>query len=428
MEIIEINEHTCRFEDSGVRFFLLEGTKKALLIDSGMNTPEAAKIAASITELPVELLNTHADPDHISGNGGFSQFYMSPAEEENLRSHGNNGKIIPVSEGDIIDLGDRPLKIIDIPGHTPGSIAIIDVNNRALIAGDSVQNGNIFMFSERRNMKKYAESLKHLQKFTDQFDEIYPSHGTFPVYNEQITKLIQGAEEINAGKASGNQIEMFGNKVMLYKFDYAGFLCDLEAPEKDSTKQKILMAALDLFSERGFDGVGVDEIGETAGFKGPSLYRHFKGKDEILSELVRWGEKYYTEKFGNTSKDVKIPESTAELIKITKEKIDLTMHDSIICKFRKLFTIEQYRNPKLSALATLHSFENFTNLFSSMFDGMMKKKLIKYNNPEILALEYMAPVSLLLQVYDRDSSKEKEINQIIDQHLHHFITTYSFAV
>ena len=64
-DIIKIDEKTYRIEDGMVRFFLLLGEKKALLIDSGMNTPEAKEIAESITSLSLELLNTHADRDHI---------------------------------------------------------------------------------------------------------------------------------------------------------------------------------------------------------------------------------------------------------------------------------------------------------------------------------------------------------------------------
>lgn len=227
MEIIKINENTWRIEDDFVRFFLMEGTEKALLVDTGMTTVNAKEIAQSITNLPLELINTHADPDHVGGNKGFEKFYMSAAEEENLRSHGNDfGKIEAVKEGDVIELGNRPVKIIDIPGHTPGSIALLDVKNRVLIGGDSVQNGDIFMFGPMRNITKYISSMKHLKEYDDAFDEVYPSHGTFPVKKDLIDKLISAAEDITKGKASGNQIEMFGNKVMLYKFEIAGFLCE----------------------------------------------------------------------------------------------------------------------------------------------------------------------------------------------------------
>jgi len=231
-DIIQINDNTWRIEDRGVRFFLLTGTKKALLIDSGMNTPNAKQIAESITNLPIMLLNTHADPDHISGNSGFDCFYMHPDEEDNYRAHGGLGIIQPVKDNDIIDLGNRPLKTIFIPGHTPGSIAVLDINSRVLISGDTIQDGNIFMFNERRNLPLYVESLKKLSMYTDEFDTIYPSHGSFPVYPGLITNLIEGAEQIINGMAEGKIVDMFGTPVMFYKFPYAGFLCDIPENKK----------------------------------------------------------------------------------------------------------------------------------------------------------------------------------------------------
>ena len=225
-EIIKINNDTWRIEDGMVRMFVLEGEEKAMLIDSGMNTPDAAALAGSLTSKPLELLNTHADRDHVSGNGAFGEFYMSPDEKENYNRAGGTGRIVPVREKDIIDLGNRPLEIIDIPGHTPGSIAILDINRRVLIAGDSVQNGNIFMFGTYRDINRYISSMKKLLTYRDRFDTVYPSHGTFPVEPDLIKKLIEGAEAIADRKCEGRIVDMFGTEVMLYKFDYAGFLCE----------------------------------------------------------------------------------------------------------------------------------------------------------------------------------------------------------
>ena len=224
-EVIKINENTWRIEDDGVRFYLLCGSEKAALIDTGMTCPDAKQTAQELTKLPLILINTHADPDHISGNGAFDEFYMNP-NEENLHAHNAQGKILPIHEGDVIDLGGRELLIIDIPGHTPGSVGIIDKKNRVFISGDSVQDGNIFMFGPGRNLNQYIQSLKHLSKYEDQFDEIYPMHGTFPVNQDLIPKLIQGAQSILDGKAQeyAQPVNMFGNEVTLYKFDYAGFL------------------------------------------------------------------------------------------------------------------------------------------------------------------------------------------------------------
>ncbi len=225
-EIIRINEDTWRIEDDGVRFFLFCGSEKAALIDSGMNTPDAKSIAQSLTDLPLLMINTHADPDHISGNGDFDEVYMSPAEEENYRENGGKGKVIPVSEGDEIDLGGRRLLIIDIPGHTPGSIALLDKDHRVLVSGDSVQDGRIFMFGKFRDLDLYRKSLVHLKDFEGQYDEIYPMHGTFPVYPELIGQLLTGAGKIADGTADGKIVNVFGNEVCLYDFPYAGFLCE----------------------------------------------------------------------------------------------------------------------------------------------------------------------------------------------------------
>ena len=232
-QIIRIDEKTVRIEDGGVRFFLLEGTEKALLVDTGMNTPDAKAIAESLTTLPLSLINTHADRDHISGNSLFDTFYMSPAEIENYASGIQQttpevvGRILPVREGDLIDLGERPLLVIDNPGHTPGSIAILDIKNRVLIGGDAIQDGNIFMFGKYRNIEQYVKSLEHIREYGDRFDVVYPSHGTFPVSPELIDDLIGGAQKIIAGTAESTVIELFGRKIRLFRFPYAGFLCDL---------------------------------------------------------------------------------------------------------------------------------------------------------------------------------------------------------
>lgn len=227
-EIIQMDQNTWRIEDDEVRYFLLTGTERALLIDSGVTSPDARKVAEGLTDLPLQLLNTHADPDHIGGNGAFAEFYMSPAEEDYYRARGGQGTIIPVKEGDEIDLGDRVLRIIDVPGHTPGSIAVLDVKNRVLIGGDGVQDGTIFMFAQGRNIPQYIESLKHLLEYADAFDVVYPSHGSIPVQPDLIPKLIEGAGEILKGTVSGTPAEVFGNPVTLIQFPYAGFFCDPE--------------------------------------------------------------------------------------------------------------------------------------------------------------------------------------------------------
>ena len=83
-EIIKIDDNTWRIENNQhVRFFLLTGTKEALLIDSGIDVHNARDIAEGLTDLPVKLLITHADRDHIGSNNEFDTFYMNPSEASN---------------------------------------------------------------------------------------------------------------------------------------------------------------------------------------------------------------------------------------------------------------------------------------------------------------------------------------------------------
>ena len=107
-QVIQIDSHTWRIEEERVRFFLLEGTEKALLIDSGMQVQNAREIAEGLTALPVSLLITHGDRDHVGSNGEFPVFYMHPAEASNYyNTQGKTGEFLPVRDGEFLDLGGQ---------------------------------------------------------------------------------------------------------------------------------------------------------------------------------------------------------------------------------------------------------------------------------------------------------------------------------
>ena len=229
-EIVRIDADTWRIEDGMVRAYLLAGTERALLVDSGMTLKNAREIAEGLTEKPLSLLNTHGDPDHIAGNGAFPQFYMHPAEETNYRAFGGQGELLPVRDGDVIDLGGRALEVVGLPGHTPGSIALLDRGRRALISGDPIQDGGIFMFGPGRDLREYLHSLRRLQKRSGEFDEIWPAHGSFPIPPEQIGKLCIAAERILTGQATWEPAERFGTPIRVYDAGCARFLL----PDKEN--------------------------------------------------------------------------------------------------------------------------------------------------------------------------------------------------
>lgn len=239
-DIRRINENTWAIEDGMVRFFVLEGENKALLIDSGMTTSGDQALTLSKTIVsenkPIELLNTHTDMDHIAGNDAFDFCYIHVDEEKKYRSSGKNNPVITLVDGDVIDLGNRPLRIIHIPGHTPGSIAILDINSRVLFSGDTVSDATIYMFGEYRNLETYINSLTYLKSLTDDFDRIYPSHGTPELDNSQIEYLLEYAINISLGKVAGSVIDLWGNKIMLHKFEKGGFFCDLPVNKAVTTE------------------------------------------------------------------------------------------------------------------------------------------------------------------------------------------------
>ncbi|MGN1163981.1 MAG: MBL fold metallo-hydrolase [Candidatus Ornithospirochaeta sp.] len=227
-EIIKIDQDTWRIEDSGVRFFLLKGEKKAVLIDSGMQTRDVKEMAERLTNLPVELVNTHADVDHIGGNDSFPSFKMHPSEAVNYYCDKKRvGIIDPVYDGDVIDLGGRELEVMLVPGHTPGSIMLLDRRKGVVYGGDIIQDGNIFLFGPMRDIHAYALSLKRLEKWKGLYDIIYPSHGTFPVSPSLVPKLINGAVSVMRHEVEGTEKEVFGMKIMVYDIGCAKIMGEI---------------------------------------------------------------------------------------------------------------------------------------------------------------------------------------------------------
>ena len=240
-EIIQINETTWRIEDGFVRFFLLTGRERALLIDTGATSPDAKEIAESLTDLPLMLLNTHADGDHISGNAAFSEFYMHPDDYKNLNVAEKvpGSKLLPLHDGDVIDLGGRPLEIITIPGHTYGSVAVLDVKGRVLFPGDSAQDGHIYMFGSHRSPAQYPRSLQKLIDMEDRFDFILPCHSTPVLPASQIRKVLAAWNEVVAGSDRWHPDEINGNRIRTYDLDDCGFFCDPDLTAKRRTNMEI---------------------------------------------------------------------------------------------------------------------------------------------------------------------------------------------
>lgn len=190
------------------------------------------------------------------------------------------------------------------------------------------------------------------------------------------------------------------------------------------TKERILYAALDLISEKGYDGVGVDLIAENAGLKGPSLYRHYKGKEDIFLSLIDMVETHYTKGFGLKNTKEGFPECMDDLIENAMERIQFTMHDDVIRKTRRILAMEQFRSERMAELTTRYHLENLQELYANIFAYMMEKGILKQDDLEYLALEFVSPVTLLIHIYDRQPEREEEVLEKIRKHFEHFVKTY----
>lgn len=194
--------------------------------------------------------------------------------------------------------------------------------------------------------------------------------------------------------------------------------------ENKSKKEIILDAALSLFSEKGYDAVGVDEIGAAAGVKGPAIYHYFRGKEAILNELINGCENYYGERFGLANDSLSIPDTLEEFIRISLERLDFTIHDPDIQKIRKLITMEQFRNNTFRKLATEHFLDNTIGINKIILAELIQRGQVKDYDPGMMAFEFTAPVSMLIAMIDREPEQEDLVMERIRNHMEHFIEVY----
>ena len=234
-ETISVGDGAWRIEDNGVRALLFEGEKKALLVDTGFGNNGSLKaVAEQMTNRPVTVVNTHADPDHIGCNEEFETVMMHPAEFAYYHSRKPGMPVTPIWEGEVIDLGGRSFEVVHLPGHTPGSIGMLDRDERILLSGDSVSYSPIFMFGAGRSLQAHRESMRRLLGMQEAFDVIWAAHGPLEVEKEQIRRLINTADWILAGDVKGAEPE-FPIPAKVYEREGAAFFYN-DGQERDRLK------------------------------------------------------------------------------------------------------------------------------------------------------------------------------------------------
>ena len=190
------------------------------------------------------------------------------------------------------------------------------------------------------------------------------------------------------------------------------------------TKERILAAALELFSKNGYSGTNIRELAASLGLVKSAMYRHFESKEAIWNALLDEMIAYYDERFGSPEHLPPVPDSLEGLVSMTMRMADLTVRDEKIVMTRKLLTIEQFRDERARALATKHFLTGLTEMFTQIFASMMEKGLIRRDDPRMLAFVYTAPISALIHLCDREPEKTEETMARIEAFSRHFIKTY----
>lgn len=228
--------------------YLIVGTKKAVLVDTGLGVEDIKAEVEKITKLPVCVIITHSHWDHIGGVNLFSQVLVHsedadwlenglPISDAHVRSNfslkptsiplPDNFKLsdyhVPrvkpgniLHDGNLIDLGGRELKIIHTPGHSPGSICIIEEKNGYLFSGDTLYEGTLYMNYESTDPSAFANSIERLSKLRE-IKKILPGHHKLPLDRDFLLRVNESFEVLREKQAlhHGSGLHEFGSHKIL---------------------------------------------------------------------------------------------------------------------------------------------------------------------------------------------------------------------
>ncbi|MBQ6927602.1 MAG: TetR/AcrR family transcriptional regulator [Oscillospiraceae bacterium] len=192
----------------------------------------------------------------------------------------------------------------------------------------------------------------------------------------------------------------------------------------NDTKERILEAALEMFSQNGYAGTNIRELSASLGLVKSGVYKHYESKEAIWNALLDEMIAYYGEHFGSTERLPPVPDSPEGLVEMTMGMVNFTVHDERIVMTRKVLTLEQFRDVRARELATKHFLTGLTDMFTHVFTGMMDKGLLRRDDPAMLAFAYTAPISSLIHLCDREPEKTEAALRQAEAFSRHFIKTY----
>lgn len=240
----------------GVNSFLIVGSKRAVLFDSGLGVGRISDVVKKLTELPVTVLNSHTHFDHVGGNHEFQDarnldeaFSTASAKgeiSEELRSYAKDTLaedrvcgslpagvtsreyVIPkwriashVSDGEDLDLGDRTVEVLRTPGHTPDSMCLLDAANGLLFTGDTYYSGEVFLWAPETVVTDYEASIARLVRLAPGLKLVLPAHGPPVADPHQLIELEKALKDIEAGTVRS---ETTASGKRLFRFEHFSIL------------------------------------------------------------------------------------------------------------------------------------------------------------------------------------------------------------
>lgn len=211
-----------------VRMFLVEGSDYALLVDTGNGGGDIKALAQSLTSKPITLVLTHNHPDHVGGTGNFETAYIHK-DEVNAYKFGPFGNkaltLVPIEEGHVFDIGGRKFEVLHLPGHTKGSIGLLDRANKLLLSADTVQEGPMFMLDPvNSSFATLEKTMQRLEAMKDAIQTIYPSHFALPIDTFYFKELEIAAAKMQAGELTGFEAPNSPMKGKIYACGKVKFL------------------------------------------------------------------------------------------------------------------------------------------------------------------------------------------------------------
>lgn len=200
----------------------------------------------------------------------------------------------------------------------------------------------------------------------------------------------------------------------------------------NDTKEKILMTALQLFAKDGYEAVSVRTIAEELSITKGALYRHYKNKrdifDNIVERMIQIDAKRAEECQMPAEKYDSMPDayentSLESIQKFTVEQLKFWTEDEFASKFRRMLVLEQYRNAEMAELYSQCIVSGPVAYMEDLFRVLIKNGVLKEENPGQLAVEYYAPMFLLINMYDKSGETEDYV-EILSNHTKHFFQSH----